>query len=108
MKYTWKVSETPSGRFRSFQKRAWPTAETDDGSAIGWISCEDDYRPSQVKTGNHKPLTVRVRKKCETPEDIEKFGGFKWMKMVQTFKTLDEAKASFKRFVDSHPVWPFV
>ena len=34
MKLIWKVAEAPTGRFRSFDKRGWPSAtyETKDGS----------------------------------------------------------------------------
>jgi hypothetical protein len=108
MKYIWKVSEAPTGPYRSFQKRGWPTAETPAGEVVATIGCVDDYRPADVKTGKHQPLILRVRRKTSTSEEIEKFGGFRWLRMIKEFATLDEAKAAFKRFVDNNPEHPFI
>lgn len=63
MKVKWIVAPKPTGRYRSFEKRGWPHAEYEDGQYAGSIVCTDqtqNYVPSQVKTGNHPPLKVRV------------------------------------------------
>lgn len=52
MKLTWKVDPPPSGRWKSFTKRGWPTAEWPDGSIAALIYCADEYIPRLVKRAN--------------------------------------------------------
>lgn len=62
MKYKWKVDPPPIGRYRSFERRGWPTAYycDENESCAAWIMCEDKYCPADVKTGKHKPLKLHV------------------------------------------------
>lgn len=84
----WKVSDIPTGRYRSFDERSWPTAEYSDGSNCAMLRCEDEYIPKNVKTGNHKPITVYMAK----PNG----NSFNWVAMKRTCSTIKEAKS----FVD--------
>lgn len=57
----WTVDKKPTGRYSSFGKRGWPNAEfkgTDFMAAM--LSCPDEYIPANVKTGNHREITIRV------------------------------------------------
>lgn len=94
MKLVWKVQEAPTGQFRSFEKRGWPTANYDDGTPAGHIRCDDDYTSANVKTGKHAPLMLFVADHSvgRDPELKAKHGAFRWRKAKSTFATLKEAK----------------
>jgi len=61
MKLKWKVSEVPTGRYRSFHGRQWPSASYvgTDKPAV-YLSCEDDYIPAQVRVGTHAPIWITM------------------------------------------------
>jgi hypothetical protein len=97
MKIKWKVSDIPTGRYRSFEKRAWPHAYYNDKneSPMAMILCEDAYIPSEIKEGNHALLDLYVADHSIKP--------WKWRKTVRQFKTLKEAKAGLLRILKSNP-----
>ena len=95
MKYRWKVSPEPTGRYRSFEKRSWPTAWYANGEIAASISCDDDYRPVDAREGKHGPLTVAVADHSE-----EKW---KWRRMKQRFSTLTEARDGFAKLLNIMP-----
>jgi hypothetical protein len=98
VKIKWQVAEAPTGRYRSFYKRGWPTARYKDTDRPAlYIECEDSYVPANVKTGNHKELVVLV-----ADYSVEQ-GTFQWRRLKARFKTLDEAKAAGERFLNAHP-----
>lgn len=98
--YKWKVDPEPTGPYRSFNKRGWPTAETLDGESIAHIRCKDEYRPANLPTANHAPLHVYIRCKNVNPE---KNGAWSWRKLKGEFKTLVDAKFAVERFFRAHP-----
>jgi hypothetical protein len=60
-KVVWHVAPVPTGRYRSFERRGWPTANYGKhGLIAASISCDDEYYPSDVREGKHAPLTVRI------------------------------------------------
>ena len=71
-KVKWVVDKPPTGRFRSFEKRGWPTAEYPDGSTCAALYAEDggEYSPSRVKEGNHAPLLMKVFRQSESPVKV--------------------------------------
>jgi hypothetical protein len=101
LKITWKVAEAPSGRFRSFQDRAWPSATYADGQSALHITCVDDYRPKQVKLGQHAELSVNIAVYPETREAGK--SAFEWKRLKAKFATLAEAKAGGENFLNAHP-----
>lgn len=105
-KLIWRVSEASTGRFRSFDRRSWPTASGANGAIRFCLSCDDEYVPMNVRDGNHGPITIRVAMK-NPPELRAQKGGFSWRTLKARAATLAEAKDICKRFVDSHPNWPF-
>jgi hypothetical protein len=44
MKHTWKVSDNPTGRYRSFERRGWPTAEYENGDNAARIREDFVYK----------------------------------------------------------------
>lgn len=104
MKLQWKVAPKPSGRYRSFEKRGWPTAYyIEGGRPAAFIDCEDGYRPSEVALGEHRELTVRI---CnhQHPNAVNS-----WVvvKLKKKFETLGAAKGAIVDFLEAHPeYWP--
>ena len=99
MKIKWKVSEAPTGPYKSFQRRGWPIATFDDGSYAATLQCEDEYRPSSVKSGQHKPITVTI---CLHGRK-EEGRGLITAKLKQHAATLDEVKSMVTAFYEKYP-----
>ena len=102
LKLKWRVSPSPTGRYRSFENRAWPMAYVngtadDIGDAVAYITCADEYRPSNVKTGKHAELTVNIADRLQGSQ------GWHWRRLKKKFSTLDEAKQAAQAFFDKHP-----
>lgn len=98
----WRVQDVPTGRWRSFDKRGWPTADYDNGETAAAIHCEDDYRPSQVREGKHAPLTLRIADYSK-PSNPTTGSGWTWVKATKQFATLEEAKRGAERILQAHP-----
>ncbi|MFI5260776.1 MAG: hypothetical protein ACHQU0_03210 [Candidatus Paceibacteria bacterium] len=100
----WRVSSEPTGRYRSFGRRAWPSAEYPNGDAAAYVTSTDEYVPSQVREGKHAPLTVCVSQWWpEGSEERKKRGGFSWRKLTKQFATLKEAQAAAQQVINEHP-----
>lgn len=95
VKVKWRVSAEATGPYRSFERRAWPSADYADGSAAAHVMSADEYVPSLVKEGKHAPLTVRVADHSVKP--------WQWRKMKGEFATLAAAKEAFDALLVSHP-----
>ena len=102
MKYKWKVDEPPTGFYRSFERRHWPSAHYVGGSPAAWLTCEDEYVPANVKEGKHAPLTLTVADYSITPT---KENPRPWARRNHKtkFATLEEAKQAFKLLLQTHP-----
>jgi hypothetical protein len=100
MKLKWKVSSPPTGRYRSFEKRGWPTASFPNGDPAAAIYCKDDYEPSLAKTGQHAELVI-----CVAKWHRKESGGrtFEWKTLVLRAATLDAAKQLVTDFFAKHP-----
>lgn len=100
IKLKWEVAEAPTGMYRSFHKRNWPSAYI-NGKPAAHIRCEDEYIPRNVKTGNHAPLTVWIadHRASSNPNG----GTFKWRQLITTHATLQEAKAAAEHFLNANP-----
>ena len=95
VKLKWKVAGAPSGLYRSFQRRRWPTAYYPDGRVAASFSCEDDYVPSLVRQGKHGPLTVLIADHSSKP--------WRWRKAKVTAPTLAEAKSIVLHILERNP-----
>jgi hypothetical protein len=96
-KVVYRVADKPTGMYRSFEHRGWPSgnyAGTDEPAVH--ISCEDDYVPWRVKTGEHAELTVRVADHSAKP-------CWQWRTLKKRCKTLQEAKDLVETFLAQFP-----
>ena len=100
MKLKWKVSDLPVGRYRSFDSRAWPMADFEDGNTAAMITCDDEYIPAYVKTGNHSSLTIRVACWHEHESGIGQT--FEWKTLKTRPATLKDAKLIAQLFFDTN------
>lgn len=94
-KITWRVSDKPTGRYRSFEKRGWPSASYEDGSPAAHIYCDDAYEPSNVREGKYSPLTLMVADHSRK--------SWKWRKAKRQFATLHEAQIALERILQKYP-----
>lgn len=103
MKIVWKVDSKPTGRYRSFASRAWPTAyyNSPDERAAAFLVCDDEYVPLRVREGKHSPLTI-IMLHHQHPE-----AGNSWkrFRLKATAATLDEAKLLVEQFLAEHTDW---
>lgn len=58
-KIKWTVGPAPTGQFRSFHKRGWPSADIKEHT-VALLRCKDEYVPSRVKTGDHAPIEIII------------------------------------------------
>lgn len=99
-KLVWVVAPEPTGRYRSFERRGWPTCWWGrDGKPAAFIECEDAYRPADVALGDHKPLRVVL---CHHRHP-EAGNSWKRLRMKTSFETLAAAKQAVKDFLALHP-----
>jgi hypothetical protein len=98
IKFVWRVDPPPTGQFRSFERRAWPSAEVNGNPALR-IECEanDGYTPARARGEEpHGLLSVRVA-------DYRNGEQFRWRTLKQDFSTLSEAKAAGEAFLRKYP-----
>lgn len=95
MKYKWKVSEKPKGKYRSFEKREFPFAEYENGEFAAQMISESWYDSEKKKKGEYKPITLVIADHSEKP----------WKRRVfkKRFLTIDDAKEAFKKLLKEHP-----
>lgn len=102
MKLKWRVSDVPTGRYRSFERRGWPSADFTNGDTAVGLYCKDEYRPADVKTGNHAEIVIRIADYSE-PSNKETGAGFTWRQLKKRAATLAEAKELASKFFDKYP-----
>lgn len=100
-KLYWKVAPKPRGRYRSFQRRGWPTAYYSGGDEpAAFLTCEDDYSPARVRTGQHSLITITV-----LHHNVPDVVTWKRYNLRHRAATLEEAKSLVQRFFDEHESW---
>jgi transcription elongation factor Elf1 len=102
-KIKWRVDPPPTGQWSSFSQRAWPSADYVNGDPAASIHCSEEYRPANVKSGQHPPLKVWVADWNIPPEERGKKGRWVWRAMKGEFATLKEAQAAAAKLIDAHP-----
>lgn len=100
VKIHWKVDPSPVGKYRSFEKRAWPTAYYGkNGKPAAFIRCADAYCPAEAREGTHGELTIDIAHH-QHPK-----AGNSWtlMRLARRAKTLTEARTIVAEFIARHP-----
>lgn len=97
----WRVDPKPTGSYRSFIQRGWPSAAhaASDNPAVS-IRSESRYVPQNVKSGRHEPLHVFIA--------VPLGNTFDWRRLkAGPFATLHDAKQAAQGHFTSHPehIW---
>lgn len=92
MRIKWRVGEKPTGPYRSFFFRSWPTGWV-NGHLVFAILCEESYVPARALEGAHPPLQLRQYRRSITPEEIAKHGSRYSVIYKTTFLDLEGAKS---------------
>lgn len=102
MKLIWRVAPEPTGRYRSFDRRGWPSAhyKGPKENVAAQILCPHDYRPSDVREGRHAELKIGIAFWRDHTNGRQTFD---WKYLVRRAKTLDEAKKLAEDFITRHP-----
>lgn len=102
VKLKWKVDPPPTGRFRCFVKRGWPSATYPDGSSAAYICSTEAYHGSYAQKGVELafPLTIRIAFHHPEEEWDEK-GAFTWRTMKVRAYSLEEAKTLAQTFIEN-------
>ena len=102
MKIVWRVNPEPTGFYRTFGRRNWPSGEGNGVFALS-IRCTtaDAYTPDRARgKQSHGPLIVLVTDRRH-PTSGE--GAWRWRKILGEFATLKEAKEAGAKFLNAHP-----
>lgn len=108
VKLYWKVEPEPTGRYRSFARRGWPSAyyvtggvrtDTEKLKPAAFLVCDDDYDPPKVRTGQHRPIEIIVLHH----QHPQAGNSWKRFRLKETGDTLDRAKQIVQKFLDEHP-----
>lgn len=99
----WRVGEAPTGRYRSFERRAWPTAyyRGPDMQPAAFISCDDSYRPHAARSGKHAALEIAV-----LHHNHPTHGSAPWKRLFFApipGRTLAQAKTLVQKYLNAHP-----
>ena len=99
-KIYWRVAEQPTGPYRSFFKRGWPTAYADKDckTILFSLGCNDDYTADCARgLQAHQPLILHVARydaNCSV-------GRFKWLTFKEKHATLSSAKEFAEYFYNT-------
>lgn len=96
IKLKWKVAPEPTGRYRSFETRSWPTAYYEDGTTAGFVisTTKESYIPRLVREGKHAPLELWI---------VGHSSGLPSRRLKARFATLEEAKAALPEALAANP-----
>lgn len=103
IKIKWKVQEKPTGRYRSFANRSWPTASyiDNDGAHAGHLASVSGigYTRSMAETTE---LEVWVATRSHRSDQ-----GFNNRRMTKRAIGLTAAKEQLEQYLNAHPEdWP--
>lgn len=97
IKLTWRVAPEPTGRYRSFERRAWPSAEYKNGACAAYMSHEESYEPSVHKNATDLVIKLHIAK-WDQKEDGR--WGFKWRVLNKRASSIAEAKQIVEEFLN--------
>lgn len=98
IKLKWKVAPAPTGMYRSFHERGWPSASYNDSAETpaAMLLCDQSYHPADVKSCNHGEITIKIA-------DHSVGVHWKWRTLKRRAKTLAEAKELAADFLTRNP-----
>lgn len=102
MKLIWRVAPAPTGRYRVFQKRGWPSADWPNGQCAVMLSCEDAYSPARARGEvPHEEIRVYVADHSHLTTDGRP--NFQWKLCKVRARSLEQAKRVAERVLELYP-----
>lgn len=105
MKLKWKVDPPPTGQYKSFQKRGWPTGHDENDEAAAIMYHAESYTAQLAKDAGENAITVQVAdwtNENNGRPDKNK-ASFTWRTLKQRFSNVKDAKAATEWFFQAHP-----
>lgn len=88
----WRVAPAPTGRFSSFEKRAFPSADYANGMTCAMIHSAESYEPSTHKDADNLELKVLIAVWGEY--------SFEWRALKKRATSIAQAKEMVKKFLN--------
>lgn len=101
MKLKWRVDPAPTGRYRSFSRRGWPSADYANGECAACIVSVNDveYTPANAKAND---MQLKVKIACWYVCKEDGVLTFKWRNSIAIYNSLAEAKAAASKLLDAN------
>lgn len=101
----WKNGEAPTGPYRSFHNRSWPSAHDRGGNVAASLSVAGvSYSKRAADSGEHE-IVVRVAD--HTNDNLgrpnKEIGAFVWKQLKKKYRTVKEAKAAAEACLKANP-----
>lgn len=93
----WRVDPEPTGRYCSFQKRGFPSADYPGERPAADIRCKESYVPSLHKDATNLELELFVAQYYVGEAGNETF---KWRRLKKRASSIKEAKEILAEFVN--------
>lgn len=105
-KIKWVAQPKPTGPYRSFSQRGWPTGYYKEGSEPAFqIRCVDPYIPRNVKTHDHAELELWIAD--YRPREGQSPTGWQWKKMKQMYFSIESIKHALPVILEfNHDLMP--
>lgn len=94
MKIIWRVAPVETGRSSWFGKRAWPSADYENGEACAMVLSQTAYS-KQVDQAKSAVLSIRIADHSVTP--------WEWRKVIGEYDSMAEVKARVKFLLKKYP-----
>lgn len=91
----WRVGSVPTGPYRSFERRSWPSADYKNGEAAVQLYCDDSYDIKLARSGGHAPIKIAIADRSQKP--------WRWRTLKKRATTLDEAKQLAVAALERYP-----
>lgn len=98
MKIIWRVGDSPTGMYRSFSQRTWPSAADENGNAIAAMYHGESYTAQLAADAGENRIQVAIADWSD-----KKHGAFTWKTLKQRFSDVKSAKAAVANFWEAHP-----
>lgn len=102
IKLKWKVSEVPTGRYRSFEHRSWPSAYFQDDRPAVCIYGDVEYSGPRARATEGLQLTICIAD-WSKPSNPSTGNGFTWRTLKQRAISLAQAKEIAAAFLERYP-----
>jgi hypothetical protein len=100
----WRGSPAPTGKYSTFEKRAWPTAVYSNGDTAITLYADKPYSKQNAEDGTVSiKINVADHSVGKTEEGRAKYGGFTWRTLATRANTLKQAKQLGEGFISRHP-----